>query len=179
MWRSVPQMPVRSTRMRTSLMPIFGSGTSSSKRPVSAFLFTSAFMIQAIPRTIISLVHYTRSLSNIVNTSNAAARIASRRRLRLRSCPNGLSKQLDALGHGDVRIFFALEFERDVAGVARVIENFCDSIVIEIKGVPFAAAVISFGLCIDSFGRDPGELVIGVLHEVAGVHQSTQPRRRD
>src|SRR5712692_7228608 len=42
MWRSVPQMPVRRTRIRTSLMPIFGSGTSSSQRPGSLLLLTSA-----------------------------------------------------------------------------------------------------------------------------------------
>src|SRR6516164_216630 len=44
MWTSVPQMPVRNTRMRTSLMPISGRGTSSSQRPGSACLLTSAFM---------------------------------------------------------------------------------------------------------------------------------------
>src|SRR6185436_4572236 len=44
MCRSVPQMPVRWTRISTSLMPIFGSGTSSSHSPGSARLLTSAFM---------------------------------------------------------------------------------------------------------------------------------------
>src|SRR6185295_18726856 len=33
MCRSVPQIPVRSTRIRTSLMPISGSGTCVSVRP--------------------------------------------------------------------------------------------------------------------------------------------------
>ena len=33
MWRSVPQMPVFRTRISTSLMPISGSGTSSSHKP--------------------------------------------------------------------------------------------------------------------------------------------------
>ena len=33
MWRSVPQMPVLWTRIRTSLMPIVGIGTSRSSRP--------------------------------------------------------------------------------------------------------------------------------------------------
>ena len=37
--------PVRRTSISTSLMPISGTGTSSSHRPSSAFLFTSAFMI--------------------------------------------------------------------------------------------------------------------------------------
>ena len=36
-------MPVARTRIFTSLMPISGSGTSSSQRPRSARLFTSAF----------------------------------------------------------------------------------------------------------------------------------------
>ena len=43
MWTSVPQIPVRSTRMRTSLIPTSGSGTSSSQRPGSARLLTRAF----------------------------------------------------------------------------------------------------------------------------------------
>ena len=42
--RSVPQMPVTSTRIRTSLMPNSGTGTSSSQRPGSGRLFTSAFI---------------------------------------------------------------------------------------------------------------------------------------
>ena len=42
MCRSVPQMPVLRTRIRTSLIPISGSGTSSSQSPGSAFALTSA-----------------------------------------------------------------------------------------------------------------------------------------
>src|SRR5690349_7102103 len=49
MWTSVPQMPVRRTRIKTSLMPICGSGTSSSHSPGSRLLLTSAFMVDAIP----------------------------------------------------------------------------------------------------------------------------------
>src|SRR6266540_2734585 len=44
MCRSVPQIPVRWMRMRTSLMPGFGSGTSVSHSPRSARLLTSAFI---------------------------------------------------------------------------------------------------------------------------------------
>src|SRR5260221_14530652 len=44
MCRSVPQIPVRWTRMSTSLMPGFGSGTSVSHSPRSARLLTSAFI---------------------------------------------------------------------------------------------------------------------------------------
>ena len=42
MCRSVPQIPVRSTRISTSLIPTSGSGTSSSHSPGSAWAFTSA-----------------------------------------------------------------------------------------------------------------------------------------
>src|SRR5580698_4396888 len=42
---SVPQMPARCTRMRTSLMPMRGFSTSSSQRPGSFLLLTSAFMM--------------------------------------------------------------------------------------------------------------------------------------
>jgi hypothetical protein len=42
MWRSVPQIPVRWTRMRTSLMPTAGSGTSMSRRPGRAAVLTRA-----------------------------------------------------------------------------------------------------------------------------------------
>src|SRR6188472_2252738 len=47
MWTSVPQMPVLETRINTSLIPISGSGTSSSQRPGSARLLTSAFTARA------------------------------------------------------------------------------------------------------------------------------------
>src|SRR5688500_13513378 len=43
MWRSVPQMPAVWTRIRTSLMPIGGDGTSNSERPGPACVLTSAF----------------------------------------------------------------------------------------------------------------------------------------
>ena len=43
MCTSVPQIPVLATRILTSLIPTPGSGTSSSQRPGSARLFTSAF----------------------------------------------------------------------------------------------------------------------------------------
>src|SRR5262245_15185926 len=45
MCTSVPQIPVRNTRIRTSLPPISGTGTSSSQRPGSRFDFTSAFIV--------------------------------------------------------------------------------------------------------------------------------------
>src|ERR1035441_4315409 len=44
MCTSVPQMPARCTRIRTSLMPMRGFSTSSSQRPGSFPLLTSAFM---------------------------------------------------------------------------------------------------------------------------------------
>src|SRR5689334_19567406 len=43
MCKSVPQTPVRSTLIKTSLIPISGSGTSSSHKPGSARRLTSAF----------------------------------------------------------------------------------------------------------------------------------------
>src|ERR1039458_2415112 len=45
MCRSVPQIPVMRTRTLTSLMPISGSGTSSSQRPQLGLLFTRAFIL--------------------------------------------------------------------------------------------------------------------------------------
>src|SRR3989442_15162823 len=44
MCRSVQQIRARSTRMSTSLMPTVGLVTSSSQRPGSGLLLTSAFM---------------------------------------------------------------------------------------------------------------------------------------
>src|SRR5580704_6364650 len=44
MCRSVPQIPVHSTRIFTSLLPGSGSGTFSSQRPRSAWLLTRAFI---------------------------------------------------------------------------------------------------------------------------------------
>src|SRR5262249_2175251 len=46
MCKSVPQMPVRSTLMSTSLMPISGRGTSSSHNPGSALRLTKAFTLR-------------------------------------------------------------------------------------------------------------------------------------
>ena len=43
MCRSVPQMPVRSTRISTSLIPTSGSGASTSQSPGRASDFASAF----------------------------------------------------------------------------------------------------------------------------------------
>ncbi len=43
MCRSVPQIPVFSTLIRTSLMPISGSGTSSRLKPGPAAVFINAF----------------------------------------------------------------------------------------------------------------------------------------
>src|ERR1035438_7792859 len=51
MWTSVPQIPVLRTRIRTSLIPMVGSGMSSSQRPRSALLLTSAFMGTLRPQT--------------------------------------------------------------------------------------------------------------------------------
>src|SRR5436190_21904205 len=51
MCRSVPQIPLRSTRINTSLMPVFGTGTSSSERPSLASRFTSAFMVFIVSET--------------------------------------------------------------------------------------------------------------------------------
>src|SRR5712672_1965300 len=45
---SEPQMPVRRTRMRTSLIPMVGSGMSSSHNPGCAFDFTSAFTFEMV-----------------------------------------------------------------------------------------------------------------------------------
>src|SRR5688572_10080516 len=45
MCTSVPQMPVRSTSISTSLMPTCGTGTSSSHSPCSRFFLTRAFIV--------------------------------------------------------------------------------------------------------------------------------------
>src|SRR5678815_3678643 len=47
MWRAVPQIPVRSMRMSTSLRPHLGSGTSTGQRPGCALRLMRAFMERA------------------------------------------------------------------------------------------------------------------------------------
>src|SRR5215216_6201175 len=47
MWRSVPQMPVLWTRISTSLIPISGAGTSSSRSPGAASTLTRASITRA------------------------------------------------------------------------------------------------------------------------------------
>src|SRR6266704_6385856 len=135
MWTSVPQMPVRSTRIRTSLMPILGSGTSSSQRPVSDFLFTRAFISRA--RTINHYFHYTRNISTIWDNPTPpgfGVRQPYAAFCNHSSGANRFSQQFNTFRHGDICIFFALEFERDVTSVAGVRKNFCDAIVIEVEG---------------------------------------------
>src|ERR1035437_3818637 len=53
MWTSVPQIPVRNVLISTSLIPIFGTGISSSHNPGSRLLFTSAFTIITIARFVL------------------------------------------------------------------------------------------------------------------------------
>src|SRR4029079_6669225 len=71
MCRSVPQMPVRWTRMSTSLMPGRGAGTSLSHSPRSALLFTSAFMLLALRN---ADAHVQRSFDD-VDGETAAGRL--------------------------------------------------------------------------------------------------------
>src|ERR1700693_2455197 len=51
MCRSVPQIPVHSTRIFTSLIPGDGSGTFSSHNPSAARLFTKAFILDVLWRS--------------------------------------------------------------------------------------------------------------------------------
>src|SRR5579859_3051030 len=51
MCRSVPQMPVRRTRIRTSPGPGVGSGTSRSQSPGAASAFTRAFKNRALAKS--------------------------------------------------------------------------------------------------------------------------------
>src|SRR6266545_6144151 len=44
-------MPARSTRINTSLMPLFGTGTSSSHKPGPASRFVSAFIVVFMVKT--------------------------------------------------------------------------------------------------------------------------------
>src|SRR5882724_4940555 len=55
MCRSVPQMPARSTRISTSLMPALGAGTSSSHKPGLASRLTSAFIFLFVARRVFSV----------------------------------------------------------------------------------------------------------------------------
>ena len=48
MCTSVPQIPVRSTLISTSLIPIRGTGTSSSQRPGLASFFTRASIVSIV-----------------------------------------------------------------------------------------------------------------------------------
>src|ERR1700689_2776981 len=48
MWRSVPQIPVRDTRIRTSSGPTPGISTSRSQRPGSALSLTRAFTLPPV-----------------------------------------------------------------------------------------------------------------------------------
>src|SRR5687768_11981447 len=69
------------------------------------------------------------------------------------SCDSWLSPRckcfaepLEALGHGEQRVFLAFEFERDIAPVVVPLEDRRDSRIVEFEGIPQAATVIGFGL---------------------------------
>src|SRR5262249_9528546 len=66
----------------------------------------------------------------------------------------GFPQNAQALGYAGFRIFFALEFQGDVAVVIRLAERASDAVVIEIERVPFAASVVRLGLDEHGFGRD-------------------------
>ena len=90
-------------------------------------------------------------------------------------CADGFAEDLEALGDADIRVFFAFKFDAAIARVAGVGKDFGNSFVIQVKRVPFSASVISFGLHVNGPGSDLLELVVGVLHEIAGVHESAEP----
>src|ERR1700676_4899481 len=69
MCKSVPQIPVQSTRILTSLMPGSGSGTFSSQRPRASRLLTRAF----IPDV---LQHFQPVLQNCESTNGGYSRSA-------------------------------------------------------------------------------------------------------
>src|ERR1043165_6762566 len=95
-----------------------------------------------------------------------------------RSGSNCFSQHRDAFGDSDVWIFLALKLQGDITSITGIRKNFCDSRIIEIEGVPFATAIISFRLRIDRLRRNHLQLVIRIFHEVAGVHERAEPRRR-
>src|SRR4030095_16672013 len=65
MWTSVPHIPVRGTRMRTSLMPIDGSGTSESQRPASARDLTRAFTGESYKKLVDLVAERTNSVRRL------------------------------------------------------------------------------------------------------------------
>src|SRR5690349_24419418 len=67
MWTSVPQMPVFRTRIRTSLMPIWGVAMSSSQSPGSRLLLTRAFMDSStITRCRLGGLRYATSVKHLL-----------------------------------------------------------------------------------------------------------------
>ena len=83
MCRSVPQIPVRSTRISTSLIPISGSGTSWSHSPGSAWAFTSA-RIRAATR-LVGRVQCEWTISRSPPPRRSPRSCAAARRARARS----------------------------------------------------------------------------------------------
>jgi hypothetical protein len=74
MWTSVPQIPVRRTRIRTSLMPMVGSATSRSERPFSARSFTRAFTESFLP---LSAVFLTADYADVADYTDRSAQSAT------------------------------------------------------------------------------------------------------
>src|SRR5947209_15377343 len=80
MCRSVPQMPVFSTRISTSLMPMGGLGTSCRERPGLDSAFTSAFMpfnltdSEVVSNTILTTTHDTPAIGVATSSDSMLAK---------------------------------------------------------------------------------------------------------
>src|SRR5882762_11608482 len=107
MCKSVPQMPVRSMRMRTSLMPTFGSGTSCSHRPGSDLSFTSAFMDNKI---VVFLSSIFQTFAEERGTEKKAAEGDCLRK--------SLAQHGNTFWDRDVRIFLSFELEGDKSSIS-------------------------------------------------------------
>src|ERR1044071_4610829 len=99
-------------RIRTSLIPILGSGTSWSQRPGSDFCLTSAF-IENKPGLHQSI--YRRTSESLGWNPKAF--------LPAECSGKCIAKQGDAFWNCGVGILFAFEFERDESGIAGVVKD--------------------------------------------------------
>ncbi len=91
----------------------------------------------------------------------------------------GFSQHGKTFGDGGFVVFIPLKFERDIAAEVVLAHNCRDARIIQIEGVPQAAAIVHLGVHKDGLRGALFELVVWVFEEIACVEQDLQPRRID
>ena len=76
--------------------------------------------------------------------------------------PEGLAEEFQAFRDGGLVFLLSFEFEHEAG----------DAVIVEVEGVPEAAAVVGFGLHEDGVRGALFEFFVGILKEVSGIQEN-------